>query len=43
MSDHVIEVDVVTSDGARMTSSAGGLNATDLTVQRLVHSPDPYL
>lgn len=29
MSDHVIEIDVVTSDGARLTASAGGLRATD--------------
>ncbi|RAM38386.1 FAD-binding and (Fe-S)-binding domain-containing protein [Arthrobacter globiformis] len=28
-SDHVAEIDVVTSDGARLTATAGGLRATD--------------
>ena len=29
MSDHVVEIDVVTSDGARLTATADGLRATD--------------
>ncbi|MFX1821810.1 FAD-binding and (Fe-S)-binding domain-containing protein [Pseudarthrobacter sp. CC4] len=29
MSDHVLELDVVTSDGARLTATADGLRATD--------------
>lgn len=31
MSDHVVELDLVTSDGARLTAAAGGLRPTDPT------------